>query len=1071
MTIEFTVDHDDTVYGSEGIEQLIGDISFTVQTRTGDFRVRDPGAPQPRTIRFDRRTAYLALDGHLYKDSTSVEPFRLIANDPAFNLDHITYRADFQLTTAIGDPVAVPHTYFPAPSTDTTLYLTRVIEDSDQTVMEVRTKGYIEDILDLNAWAVTALKGTAADARSALGVNLVDLNEISWFANFAAFPGTGVADVVYGDESNGKLYLWTGSSYIAARSSVSSDDIIDAAYALVNNSATSVLIDPSYEKGSTWWAAEIAPTKPALTLSTDTGVPALKFTGNATHYPNVTAPGKAGNDATYGTVRSDTGRVYRLSFKVRRAPGNSSAGYVRGVIYLKGASGTDTLGGTVVNQSTLTTGVWTTYTTTFAVPSTGTNAPYDSVYPAITILTVGGSDVHHVRKVRFEDITDAPIELLAPPPTGDRTTDTANLQALSDLAQTIGASTIVRLRTGTYAADVVTQKVIPQPQFIGQGKQLTQWDGTLKFQGVPSKYSGGGFYNYRTTGSHAGSAAVEINGANDVHWDDMRFEGTYDVGIRFHNELSGEYTELCNGRANFYSTITTPVEYKVTSGGASFHKSGLLDGSTIQMSTTGPAILIGSGARPYNAPMSVGVWTEGVTTYPVIQHNGDVQSNFYGNLTVEQSATAAPLAAGNTVYFAGTISAYMGPAMTLNRGTLVRVAAGLQAVSGGSPTPLPLTIAQNGGIEVYNTADQVTNYERGKISWVGNILTITAEQGGTGTARALQLTNHGKLIMQAGQQGPTLGTISLFDSTAGVGACTVAITGTGSASSGLQYGLSVSPTYNQSGTAGFTALLVNVTETATGSGSKLLMDLQTGGASKFNVDHAGLATMLSLAIGGTTSYAQGAVLSLFNTSDQTTNYERGRLYWNSNVLTLTVDKGGTGTSRNLMLSNKGSLTMQAAAQGATLGTISLFDSTGTAGAATVGVTGTGTANSGTQYALSLNPTYSQSSTAGYTVLLINPTETATGSGAHLLLDAQVGGVSKAKIDNTGTITLADSANLVAGSTTGTKLGTATSQKLGFWNATPVTQPTAVADATDATTVISQLNALLSRLRTIGLIAP
>ena len=38
--------------------------------------------------------------------------------------------------------------------------------------------------------------------------------------------------------------------------------------------------------------------------------------------------------------------------------------------------------------------------------------------------------------------------------------------------------------------------------------------------------------------------------------------------------------------------------------------------------------------------------------------------------------------------------------------------------------------------------------------------------------------------------------------------------------------------------------------------------------------------------------------------------------------------------------------------------------------------------------------------------------------------------------------LADPTNFVLGSTTGTKIGTATTQKLGFYNATPVVQPTA-----------------------------
>lgn len=41
------------------------------------------------------------------------------------------------------------------------------------------------------------------------------------------------------------------------------------------------------------------------------------------------------------------------------------------------------------------------------------------------------------------------------------------------------------------------------------------------------------------------------------------------------------------------------------------------------------------------------------------------------------------------------------------------------------------------------------------------------------------------------------------------------------------------------------------------------------------------------------------------------------------------------------------------------------------------------------------------------------------------------------------LTLADAADLVLGSTTGTKIGTATTQKLGFYNATPIVQPTGI----------------------------
>lgn len=52
-------------------------------------------------------------------------------------------------------------------------------------------------------------------------------------------------------------------------------------------------------------------------------------------------------------------------------------------------------------------------------------------------------------------------------------------------------------------------------------------------------------------------------------------------------------------------------------------------------------------------------------------------------------------------------------------------------------------------------------------------------------------------------------------------------------------------------------------------------------------------------------------------------------------------------------------------------------------------------------------------------------------------------------------TLADAANLVVGSTTGTKIATATTQKLGFYNATPIVQRSGASQAAVATTASTQ----------------
>ena len=64
-------------------------------------------------------------------------------------------------------------------------------------------------------------------------------------------------------------------------------------------------------------------------------------------------------------------------------------------------------------------------------------------------------------------------------------------------------------------------------------------------------------------------------------------------------------------------------------------------------------------------------------------------------------------------------------------------------------------------------------------------------------------------------------------------------------------------------------------------------------------------------------------------------------------------------------------------------------------------------------------------------------------------------VEKFRIAPDGTLTIADAGNLAVGSTTGTKIGTATTQKLAFYNATPIVQRAAAAQAAVATTAATQ----------------
>ena len=368
------------------------------------------------------------------------------------------------------------------------------------------------------------------------------------------------------------------------------------------------------------------------------------------------------------------------------------------------------------------------------------------------------------------------------------------------------------------------------------------------------------------------------------------------------------------------------------------------------------------------------------------------------------------------------------------------------------------TLAQRVGVNaqtfrLYNTFTDVSNYERGFMRWNSNILEIGAEAAGTGTQRQLRFP---------------LGTVTASTP------------------------LSITQTWNNAAIT-FTGIQLNVTDTASAIPS-LLMDLQLGGVSLFKVDKnsavtaAGNLTVGSYGIFGaylltsqrviirsdTGSITFGSAddvvfvrdaanilaqrngvnaqtFRLYNTYTDGSNYERGFMQWNSNVLLIGTEKAGTGTARALEFQT----------DGVTRLTI------GTTGIVTVAATGNSFVCAGSitgTQGLALGSGSSISSTGA------NPAQLKfiSGTGTHFSFDHNFV-TAAGKIAYKDSV-ITDAGNIEFGTTTGTKIGTATTQKLSFYNSTPVVQPAAVSDATDAASVISQLNTLLARVRTLGLIA-
>jgi len=198
------------------------------------------------------------------------------------------------------------------------------------------------------------------------------------------------------------------------------------------------------------------------------------------------------------------------------------------------------------------------------------------------------------------------------------------------------------------------------------------------------------------------------------------------------------------------------------------------------------------------------------------------------------------------------------------------------------------------------------------------------------------------------------------------------------------------------------------------------------------------------------------------------DYERGKLEWSSNVFRIGTEKAGTGSARALELQTDGTTRLTIDTAGKMLVNVaSSFAHThikANSGAASLALEPATNNVSGVYFG-------GNSGDFSNSILRVgNSFDMQVTSAGALTFRTGSPVTERLSISSTGLFTIADALNIAVGTTTGTKIGTATTQKLGFFNSAPVVQPTAVADATDAASVITQLNALLTRMRNLGLIA-
>ena len=167
-----------------------------------------------------------------------------------------------------------------------------------------------------------------------------------------------------------------------------------------------------------------------------------------------------------------------------------------------------------------------------------------------------------------------------------------------------------------------------------------------------------------------------------------------------------------------------------------------------------------------------------------------------------------------------------------------------------------------------NTFTSLSSYECASADWQtqANVFMFGTRTAATGTGRLLNLAaqfdNAADSYTSIRMNASTLPVLKAGYLTAAGGNVSTGATGTWFSwgnvthtnSSGVVWNTKIEPTVNQSGTAGYTASGGNVTETATGSGAKLLIDWRVNDVSQFSVSNTGsiiAAGSATLSAGGT----------------------------------------------------------------------------------------------------------------------------------------------------------------------------------------------------------------------------
>ena len=170
-------------------------------------------------------------------------------------------------------------------------------------------------------------------------------------------------------------------------------------------------------------------------------------------------------------------------------------------------------------------------------------------------------------------------------------------------------------------------------------------------------------------------------------------------------------------------------------------------------------------------------------------------------------------------------------------------------------------------------------------------------------------------------------------------------------------------------------------------------------------------------------------LNIYNTRTDASNYERGFVRWSSNAFQIGLEAAGSGSLRYIDINSASA-------------TATLRLTNPAAGGTTI-INFKSNANS-------QDGSFSMDSAGN--MIFRNQTGGSqffdVYNGIVYFRNVSGGYSTSLTIDGSGNLTLRDGGVFALGTTNGNKIGSSASQKLGFWNATPIVQPsTAVSAAT------------------------